>query len=307
MAGAPQEVPFSPAVEIAVSAGLACARTERGRVECLDLSQYAAPQPLTPPVEVAGIDDAVQITVGPGHGCALREGGTLECWGDNSLGQLGDGTFASSAAPTPVGLGPVHAVTAGEYNTCALTDAGVFCWGRGGYGALGNGSTVTPAFDDEKAVAAPSPVQVVGLDDPRQVTAGLNHACALDGPGGVVKCWGNGAGPMLPEYAFTATAIDGLEGESRVFAGYLVNHAIRSDGGARSWGRGYLGDGSVDPADTVVGVAGLHDVQVITGGWSHGCALVAGGEVYCWGGNEFGQLGFGDEADIVPTPTRVPL
>jgi hypothetical protein len=307
MVGPPREIPFSPAVEVAIGASLGCVRTEHGRVECVDVPDYSKPQTLDPPVEIAGIDDAVQIAVGPDYGCALREGGRLECWGDNSLGQLGNGTFASSAVPTPVGLGPVRAVATGEFNTCALTDAGVFCWGRGGYGALGNGSTAPPNPANEIEVAEPSPVQVVGLVDPRQVTTGLNHACALDGPSGIVKCWGNNTGPMSPAYTFTATAINGLDGASSVFAGYQVNGVIRFDGGVSSWGVEYLGDGNAESADAIVDVVGLDDVRAITGGWRHSCALVARGEVYCWGLNGFGQLGFGDEVNIALVPTRVPL
>ncbi len=307
MIGAPSDVPFSPAVEVAVGASLACIRTARGRVECVDVSKYAQPQPLDPPVEMDGIDDAVQIAVGAGHACVLRKGGRLECWGDNSLGQLGNGTFASSVVPTPVGLGPVRSVATGEYNTCALTDAGAFCWGRGGYGALGNGSSTPPNPANEEAIAEPSPVQVVGLDDTTQISVGLNHACAVDGPSGVVKCWGHNIGPMSPAYTFTATAIDGLDATSQVFAGYLVNMTIRFDGSSRSWGNGYLGNGNADPPDTLVDVVGLHKVQAITGGWSHSCALVTDGDVYCWGSNGFGELGFGDKEDSALAPTRVPL
>jgi alpha-tubulin suppressor-like RCC1 family protein len=307
MFGEPHDVPFSPAVEISMGANFGCVRTENGRIECIDASEYAMPQPMDPPFEIAGIDDATQIAVGAGHACARRQAGRLECWGDNSLGQLGDGTFSSSVVPVPVGLGPVRAVATGDFNTCALTDAGVFCWGRGGYGALGNGSSALPNPADETSVAESSPVHVVGLVDARQVTVGLNHACAIDGPDDSVKCWGSNAGPKFAPYTFTATVIDGLDGMSNVFAGYLTNAAIRSDGHAQSWGNGYLGNGNPDPEDVIVDVAGLDQVKSVAGGWGHLCALVASGDVYCWGDNGFGQLGLGGGEDIVLSPTRVPL
>jgi hypothetical protein len=82
---------------------------------------------------------------------------------------------------------------------------------------------------------------------------------------------------------------------------------IRADGGASCWGQGHLGDGSAEPTAAIVDVVGLYDVQSLTGGWGHTCALVVGGDVYCWGETSFEQLGGVGEGEIVLTPTRVPL
>ncbi len=304
--GKPNRIPFSAAAEVAVGPNRICVRTVLGRVECVDVPHWGMPQPLGAPVEMPGIDDAIQISLGQSHACVLHEGGLVECWGDNSLGQLGNGSFDSTTVPTPVGIGPVRSVTAGELNTCVLTDAGVYCWGRGGYGALGNGSTASPDAADEQSLAATSPVQVVGLVDPTQVSAGLNHACAVDEPGGIAKCWGWSVQPEIADL-HVATAIEGVVEVTSVYSGYLVNCGIRTDGGANCWGTGYLGNGSAEPTPTVAEVLELRDIQSIVGGWSHNCALVANGEVYCWGGNGFDQLGTGTKDDIALAPQRVPL
>ncbi len=66
------------------------------------------------------------------------------CWGSNSNGQLGDGTTTDRHAPVQVTGLPAKAtqVAAGGRHTCALlTDGTVWCWGKGGNGELGNGST----------------------------------------------------------------------------------------------------------------------------------------------------------------------
>ena len=54
------------------------------------------------PVAVENIADAGQVSVGSGQACALRAGGTVLCWGENRLGQVGDGTIDLVRAPTAV-------------------------------------------------------------------------------------------------------------------------------------------------------------------------------------------------------------
>jgi alpha-tubulin suppressor-like RCC1 family protein len=78
---------------------------------------------------------------------------------------------------------------------------------------------------------------------------------------------------------------------------------VFGDGRVRCWGSGAdgrLGYGNVDSIgdDEPAVLAGLVDVGrpaiAITAGGAHTCALLEGGEVRCWGRNEFGQLGYGD-------------
>lgn len=56
----------------------------------------------TAPVTVAGGRRFVAVGAGGAHTCALAADGRAYCWGDNSLGQLGDGNMAGSSRPVPV-------------------------------------------------------------------------------------------------------------------------------------------------------------------------------------------------------------
>ena len=120
------------------------------------------------------------LAAGGGHSCAVTPTGGAKCWGDNTYGQLGDGTNLGRTTPVDVtGLtSGVDSVAAGLSFTCALTTAGaVKCWGRNGDGQLGDGTRTDRS----------EPVQVSGLDGGvGAISAGAGHACALLLEGGVV-------------------------------------------------------------------------------------------------------------------------
>jgi alpha-tubulin suppressor-like RCC1 family protein len=103
---------------VAVSAGWwhTCALAADGAAYCWGSDRFgqlgALPGPRdvcpaadscsTVPVRVAGGRRFVAIGAGGAHSCALTVEGVAYCWGDNSLGQLGDGGSASSDRPVPV-------------------------------------------------------------------------------------------------------------------------------------------------------------------------------------------------------------
>ncbi len=92
------------------------------------------------------------LGVGDRHTCAVIAS-SLQCWGDNSYGQLGDGTRASRTSPTPVAGGLVFprfvgyapfegSVAAGARHSCTVAgDDHTYCWGDNSQGQLGTGTT----------------------------------------------------------------------------------------------------------------------------------------------------------------------
>ena len=55
------------------------------------------------PKNVSGVNDATDLSVGPGHTCIRRSTGQVSCWGDNTLGQLGNGS-TTEIQSTPVSV-----------------------------------------------------------------------------------------------------------------------------------------------------------------------------------------------------------
>ena len=100
----------------------------------------ATPRPA--PVEVKGLPgSAFGLALGSSHSCAILTDATVACWGDNTRGQLGDGTTASRPSPAPVpGIRGVRALTARGDHTCAhLENGAVRCWGANDAGQIDSG------------------------------------------------------------------------------------------------------------------------------------------------------------------------
>ncbi|HEX7311876.1 MAG TPA: PASTA domain-containing protein [Gaiellaceae bacterium] len=298
---------------IAAGGGHACAITTAGGVKCWgangsgQLGNGTLDSSATP-VDVSGLTSGVTaIAAGGVHTCAVTGAGALKCWGDNYVGQLGDGTLANSSTPVQVsGLtAGVTAVATGDGYTCAVATSGVKCWGNNLFGQLGDGT------HDGRS----TPVDVSGLTTGVTViTAGTTHACALTS-GGAAKCWGGGWNGQLGDGTGvgspTPVAVNGLaSGVTAIAAGIMHTCAITSAGGAKCWGAnfyGQVGDGTGGPGSTVaapVDVAGLTSgVSAIAAGGDDACA-VASGAVKCWGTNTAGQLGDGT-AGVRATPGDV--
>jgi alpha-tubulin suppressor-like RCC1 family protein len=51
---------------------------------------------------VSGITQAIAVAAGGSYACALLGDGSVQCWGDNTYGQLGDGTTTQRSQPVPV-------------------------------------------------------------------------------------------------------------------------------------------------------------------------------------------------------------
>ncbi len=229
---------------IAVGGGHACVLMEDGRVLCWGRGkegQCGAPaiDELESPRAVEGLGHATAISLGILHSCAIVGDGEVACWGHNEEGELGDGTTRSRAQPQPVrGLEEVIHLTTRKVHTCALRrDGTVRCWGLGDDGQLGDG--VARAVDGMST----SPVEVVGLDDVDDLSAGGAHTCALRK--GEVYCWGSnqvgqtGSGSAMKD--LRPVRVPDLDGVTAIAAGGGHQCAAKEDGSVWCWGNSFFG------------------------------------------------------------------
>ena len=251
------------------------------------------------PVKVDRPAGAEFVDVGAGaiHTCALAAAGDVWCWGDNSLGQLGNGDASSAASAVPVRVDAPTGVTfsalsVGGLHTCALTASGAaWCWGANDSGQLGDGSFTTALV----------PVEVTGVDF-SSLGLGLNHACGVS-TGGRIHCWGQNfegqLGDGTQEGRGTPTPVAGTLVATTVSGGVSHTCALDADGRAFCWGSGIsgrLGTGTEDMRLTPAAVqSGMMRYSAVDAGAEHTCAIGTDNEAYCWGTNIFGELGLGVE------------
>jgi hypothetical protein len=296
-----------PATAMAINYDHGCVVTEDQLPYCWGQNLYGqlgndATTGSAQPVPVTGLTSVRTVTVGPDHSCALRWDHTVWCWGHNDRGQLGDGGTQDSLVPRQVlRLDDVEQI-AGQ---CARRGGGaVWCWG-----------TRVPG-PDGKFVAAPSgPVPVAGIAGATYIGA----SCAVVG-GDTARCWGlNNAGQLgnglaevaeLPPVAVKAGPPDGpdLRGVEEIRTSLFNTCARMADATVRCWGARPGGPFTVtDPIYLdwawPTPVAALEGVQQLAMGDTHGCALVTGGTVRCWGSVMLDEQ---DSGAWVEVPVLVP-
>jgi alpha-tubulin suppressor-like RCC1 family protein len=214
-------------------------------------------------------------------------------WGDNSSGQLGDGTHTSRNSPAPVsGLSSgVTAVGAGNSHSLAIMNGGVYAWGYNGDGQVDSGTN---------DLTIPLPVPVTGMSSGvTAVAGGEAHSVAIQNGG--AYAWGYNSFGQLGDGTYgphsTPAPVNGLSsGVIAIAATYSHNLAIQN-GAAFGWGSnlsGEVGNGSNDSTiPQPVPVTGMSSgVTAISVGLSFSLAVRNGG-VYAWGNNAFGQIGDG--------------
>lgn len=239
-----------------------------------------------------GVESWSSIAVGMGfHTCGVVSDGTARCWGENSSGQVGDGTTVNRTSPRIVsGLTGASTLAAGGFHSCALrTNGTVACWGDNTEGQFGTGSTAS----------SNTPVTVPGISDATTVSTGTYHTCVIRS-GGTVWCWGDNAFGQVGNGSFsgdvlTPTQVAGISGASRISAGGWHTCAV-AGGSVYCWGLndyGQIGTGSANDREPSPLAVNLTNVVSVSAGDSHTCVTRAPGDARCWGLNDYGQLGNG--------------
>jgi alpha-tubulin suppressor-like RCC1 family protein len=277
------------------------------------------------------------VMAGDAITCALK-GTAAYCWGDNTVGEIGDGTFTQRLIPTAVigglafsqisesGTGPGGSDQTSH--TCALATSGqVYCWGSNSQRATScpgncNEGYLGVGLAKSQLALTATPMAVAGNRTYTSVSTGQTSGCAI-GSDGNPYCWGNcitGCGATTsqqvlsptevsstPSFSTITTASGSFDVESdpgpRLVPEVGYSCALTAGGAAYCWGTdtvGVIGNGTTPTAV----LTGLTVVSIsLSAVPDHGCALVTGGAAYCWGQSYDGQLGIGMSP---PVPVTAP-
>ena len=286
-----------------------CASNSSDQLYCWGDRRSAVPVPATAFGQVTWAD----VAIGRDYGCGVQGNHRAYCWGNNRLGQLGNGSTISSTAPVPVSLDvDVQRVVAG---VCALGTSGIlYCWG-GLSGpinpptAVAGGLRFRSIAKGDPGICGLTPVNEIYCSpstDPASQAFTLLPGGAQWGDlggdcrvtlAGAVACASTGNGTnftALPQMIF-------VSGSERAGCG------LAAGGAAWCWGRNFdggVGSGSTsDDFQQPSQVAGGHSfVKLSVGPFSStNCGIDAAGTVWCWGTNERGRLGTG-VLDESPNP-----
>lgn len=272
------------------------------------------------PVQVHGVGNVgfltniTQVAAGRNHCLALRCDGRVLAWGDNTKGQLGDGTITQRNVPVllPAFPFPAIAISAGGGETggsgtpeghsmALLSDGSVWTWGSNDGGQLGNASVATQSN---------VPVQVHGignvgfLTNVVAISAGRNHSVCLLSNGTVVTfgsnnfdALGNGGGAdsNVPVQVHGVGNVGFLNNVVSISASQARHTlAVLSSGNVVAWGLGndgQLGDGLVSSSNVPVNVSGITTATMVAGGARHSILMLANGTVWASGRGVEGQIG----------------
>ena len=260
-----------------------------------------------------------QLALGDNHTCARLETGRVACWGDNGMGQLGNGSDRRSTAPVFVsGVLDAIDIRASRATTCVRRKTGaVACWGDNAYGqgnpqydaALTSAPTPWGVYERQGEPTTFTPANVLRVATTnsaaagaRSLSLGYSHGCGVDEAGGV-KCWGDASrgqlGAGVPRDAFQVQAIVGLPPLVDVAAARFYSCGRTAEGNVWCWGaneQAQLGNEAPGPGPRQVpGIAGAVAIQL---GENRACARLGSGQVICWGD----LLDCGEDRSQRPTP-----
>jgi alpha-tubulin suppressor-like RCC1 family protein len=273
----------------------------------------------------AGVNNFTKLSTGGVASLGMGDDGKLYSWGDNSYGQLGNGSsdmYSNVPVPVslPAGVSSFKDFAAASTGGLALTSDGkLYAWGDNGDGEFGNGTI--------SATPGNLPVMVnfpTGVTSYTAFSAGATSHLAM-GNDGKLYSWGdNTAGQLgnstvptmgVNAYSDVPVTVDlpaGVANFTTFAVGNDFNLAIGNDGKLYGWGdnsKGQLGT-TVTSSDLPVPVslpAGVSSFTSFALGARHSLGMGNDGKLYAWGMNDKGELGNNSNSDSpVPVPVSLP-
>ncbi|HEX8210995.1 MAG TPA: hypothetical protein VF584_12545 [Longimicrobium sp.] len=268
------------------------------------------------PFRILAGERVLTVSRGSGNICALVGDGVATCSGDNTYGQLGNGTSGAprtTFAPV-VGSYRFTSLAATGWTPCGIVPGGAaVCWGHNYVAQLGRRTAETCLVGGTFAdPCATSPAPASGNLSFRTLDVSGAHACGI-ATDGRVYCWGSDQAGALGTAAvpdrctpnnspcsFTPVLATNRTDFQRIHTSSGFSCGLTAAGDAHCWGAnfvGQLGDSVSNPFGTggsrreALRVSGGHRFTKIALGGDHACGLTSEGKIFCWGSNKRGQLG----------------
>lgn len=240
------------------------------------------------------------ISAGSGHTMFIDANSVLWAWGDNSQGQLGDGTLVNSRDPVRI-MDRVTMISAGDrYNLAIRDDGSLWAWGQNDRGQLGDGSIINKR----------APVRI--MEDVVYASAGWKRTDGGLGAGGAawlwvhsvaitsdgsLWAWGDNNSGQLGDGTLVNrhTPVRVMDDVIAVSAGDMFTMVIRSDNSLWAWGqnnRGQFGNGTYVGSREPIRI--MENVISVYAGDSYAMVILDDGSLLAMGQNDRGQFGNGN-------------
>jgi alpha-tubulin suppressor-like RCC1 family protein len=237
-----------------------------------------------------------QISAGGQTNCALKNGNAF-CWGDNTYGEIGDGTTTSRTSPTLVGGGYTWE-SISTFNdsypgdnvatTCGITTSGTaYCWGANKEGEVGDGTTTQRN----------SPTLVSGGYTWASISVGWRDVCGVT-TSGIGYCWGYNlwgeVGDNTQTQRNSPTLVSGGYTWASISSGDQDACGITISGTGYCWGvnsYGQVGDNTTTNRFVPTALYSGGPWASINVGTLTACGVTTTGAGYCWGRNTNGEIG----------------
>ena len=184
------------------------------------------------------------------HAVMLKRNGTLWSWGENTKGEVGDGTTNSHTTPIKIGTDTNWSIieTGLNYTIAKKKNGTLWAWGSNNYGQLGLGDNTDRL----------SPIRIGSDSNWQSVSAGTFHTVAVK-TNGTLWAWGKGDNGELGDGTLqdknVPTQIGVANNWQIAKAGGEHSIAININGTLSAWGRNYrgeIGDGTTIPRNSPV-------------------------------------------------------
>ncbi len=235
-----------------------------------------------------------KVSSGEAHTCGIDQGSDLYCWGYNYFGQLGNnesGEGKQEIEPVLVYASADGSFSTGRNHSCSIKSEDLYCWGQNSSGQLGSGN-----YDNIN-----QPFNIASTINWEMISAGDSHTCGITTDNDLY-CWGMNASGQIGDGTINMKNVPehiGTEKWNYVSAGFDHTCGIQVGGTLFCWGgnsEGQLGDNETNNNSNIpVGVDSIMVTswKMVSAGNMHTCGISSEDKLYCWGKNNYGQLGNG--------------